>query len=371
MSKPKRNVKKIVLISLLVVVLLGACFTFVGLYAKREMTKPKFTPPDSTLPSARELPTDKDGVLAYVKELYTAAAGSNDVEMNWHTDIKLNNFGEDVSAPLSDADLEIFKFIREHADEDGLIRSMYPKADNVRQAANEGAYAFDVTADQITGFTAERGRHNDNGDIVDDDYYYVTFELDPAVTDTAAIPESDTYKRFTEALGAAFSVSDPAFEATGVRMNVKIARAFDELVSVEITRAYKATAKLTTTPAYAALAPEGTFEVTFPYESTEKIGFKYYGAHFTQSSIATTPGDMKALPARVNVNSAATEDDYTLTFDVSDDGILKIDEDGVMTVLSADKETVMIKMTLEYEGKTYTDELLVYITELEVATENG
>ncbi len=92
--------------------------------------------------------------------------------------------------------------------------------------------------------------------------------------------------------------------------------------------------------------------------------------------MAVKPDDMKSLPADVRVNSAATKEDYKLTFTPSNKQAVSIDADGVMTVsknalsvLCAPDEIVTITMKLEYEGKTYTDELKVYITELEVETD--
>ena len=42
-----------------------------------------------------------------------------------------------------------------------------------------------------------------------------------------------------------------------------------------------------------------------------------------------------------------------------------------MTVHKAPEETATVTMTLEYGGHTYTDELIVYITELELEVENN
>ena len=78
---------------------------------------------------------------------------------------------------------------------------------------------------------------------------------------------------------------------------------------------------------------------------------------------------MKALPASVTVNSEATKDDFKLTFTPSDREAVSIDEDGVMTVNVNGEKTVTVKMTLEYDGHTYTDDLTVYITEKEVSTD--
>ena len=92
--------------------------------------------------------------------------------------------------------------------------------------------------------------------------------------------------------------------------------------------------------------------------------------------MAVKPDDMKSLPADVRVNTAATKDDYKLTFIPSKEGVVSIDADGVMTVskhaieaLVAPDDPITIEMKLDYEGKTYTDTLIVYITELEVETD--
>ncbi|MBQ7638163.1 MAG: hypothetical protein IJS90_04605 [Clostridia bacterium] len=373
MSERKKNRKQGLLIALAVVLLVGTCFTCVGLYAKKELSKPKFTPPDATLDSARDLPESKADVLAYVQELYYAAAASENVEISWHTDAKLKDYDKDIMASVDDKDLEIFKYIREHANDDGKITDMYSKADNVVKAENEGLYKLDITEDQILEFSAERGRTDDKGNYVDDDLYFINFTVDPSVIDAASIPDGEIYKKFAEAFSPAFSVDDVEFEVTGVTMSFKIARAWDELKSLEIKRSYLIKSNLTLTDDYSAMAAEGEkgISAALPYESTEKISFRYYGAHFTGKSIVNNPGDMQALPADVRVKTDASPDEFSLKFDVSEDGVLKIDEDGVMTVLKAVDDPVTITMTLDYNGKTYTDDLLVYITEMEVATENG
>ncbi|MBQ6023165.1 MAG: hypothetical protein IJL25_09565 [Clostridia bacterium] len=379
MSKPKRNVKKIVPVVLAIIILLGACFTFVGVYAKHELNKPKFTLPDATLASKSELPKSKAETVAYVKELYNAAVQADDVEGSWHTDAKLKDYDEGITASLSDADREIIAYIWEHADENDRVKNLYPKESGVLKCGGKGVYRFDVTDAQVLDYTAERGRYNDDNVYIDDDYYFITLNVDPATVDAAAIPQGDTYHGFEEIFAPAFTVESPAFEVKSVTMKFKIARTFDEIVSLEITRDYKIKAQLHLTDAYAGLLASPVEAVELPYQSTEKVSFKYYGAHFTKACIAVNPGDMEALPAAVRVNDASTkaeqsppgENEFYLSFVPSDPEVLKIDGDGVMSVNGASDQPVTVTMTLEYGGHTYTDELTVYITELEVATDNG
>ena len=379
MSTPKRNVKKIVPIVLAIILLMGLCFTCVGLYAKHELTKPKYAMPDATLESKSELPKNKAEALAYVKELYNAAVNADDVEGSWHTDAKLKDYDEGITASLSDADREIVAYIWEHADENDQVKNLYPKADNVLQCVEEGVYRFNVTDADVLDYTAERGRYDDDDKYVDDDYYFITLNVDPASVDAAAISQGEVYGKFAEVLAPAFNVQDPVFEVKSVAMKFKIARAFNEISSLEITRAYKIKARLLLTEAYAGLLASPDETVELPYQATEKVSFKYYGAHFTKTCIVVNPGDMEALPAAVRVNDAATkaeqsppgEGEFRLSFVPSDPDVIKIDDDGVMSVNGTSEQPVTVTMTLEYDGHTYTDELTVYITELEVATENG
>ena len=89
----------------------------------------------------------------------------------------------------------------------------------------------------------------------------------------------------------------------------------------------------------------------------------------SERQMAVQKSDMKALPLDVWVNAETTKDNYKIKFDISQDGILEIDEDGVMTVIGTQKEPVTVTTVLEYAGHTYTDKLIVYATELEVKTD--
>lgn len=371
MSKPMKKSTRRILIAFAIVALLAACFVSVGIYAHYTINKPKFPMPDTTLASARELPGDKAGVFNYVTELYNAAVAADDVEGSWHTDVKLKDYDTPLDAAFSDADKNLIAYIFEHANDDDTLKNIYPKADNVLQCKEKGVFLPDITVNDVLEYTAERGRYNDDGAYLDDDWYYVTLTVDPATVDAAALAESETCLGLTGLLTSAFTAENIKITPEKITYKYKISRPFDQLNSLEITRAYTVEADLLPAEAYASMLADGekTVHVTAPYQSTEKIGFKYYGAHFTQSCVAHMPGDMNALPASVTVNSEATADDYKLTFEPSVDGIVEIDADGVMTVNAMYDEPFTITMTLEYDGHVYSDVLTVYLTELEVETD--
>ena len=369
MSKPMSKVTRRVLIALAIVVLLGACFAAVSVYAKNEMNKERYPRPDGTLPSARELPEGKEDVIAYALELYNKAITADDVEANWHTDPKLKDYAEEKTLPLNGADQEIFYYIWEHAGD--ALKALYPQADRVTESKNKGVFDLNITPDDVTDFTAARGRYNDDGVYVDDDIYFIDLTVSPDTVDASAIPEGEVFRQMKAAFADACDVENAAVKVTGVRMAFRIARAFDQLQSLEITRSYRVDADVILKGEYTALAENGRAHISLPYEATEKIGFDYYGAHFTESAIAVNPGDMNALPASVKVKQEATQEEFTLEFTPSVPDVVKIDADGVMTVLKACDEPLNIHMKLTFNGHVYEDDLTVYITELEVESDAG
>lgn len=387
MSKPMSKTGKRVLIALTIVALVGGCLGGVGIYAHGELTKPKFQLDDPKVVSAREVPKiesvnngteaaplDENAVFDYIHDLYTAAIAADDVETSWHTDVKLKDYSESMTTPFDASDENVIRYILKQAG-DQLKDNVYPKADGVLKSGENGVFQFDLSRAQVTGITAQQGRFNDRNEYIDDEFYYINFEVDPSWVDVGAIPGSETYKKFTEVLSPAMTVHDAKFETQSVRMSFKVARQYDELLSAEITRSYRVKASVSLQGDYAALAPDAAapFEVETPYEATEKISFFYYGAHFNVKWLAVQPDDWQALPARVQVHTDEAQENFRLTYTVSDPKVISIDDDGVMRVekKGVTDEEVTVGIRLEYKGHTYTDELTVYITTLEVQNDES
>lgn len=391
MSKPMSKKGKRALIALVIVVLLACCFTVVGFYARNELSKPKFEEPGPKTTSARETPKilsvqakadgeeiklDESAVFSYMKELYEKAVAADDVEASWHTDVKLKDYSEPMSTPFAEADEKVIAYILKQAG-DQLKDSVYPKEDKLLKSGENGVFKFELDESQVKSITADQGRFNDRNEYIDDEFYYITFEIDPAWVNAEAIPQSETFAKFKEVFSSAFTVNDAQFETRNVKMAFKVARLYDELLSVEITRGYWVKTSISLLGDYAALLPDAAnspVEIELPYEATEKIGFFYYGAHFTQNWLAVQPGDWQALPARVQVHEDESPENFKMTYTVSDPSIMSIDADGVMRVEKKNVQTdenvpVIVSMKLEYDGHVYTDELPVYITEKEVKTD--
>ena len=368
--------KSIALIIIIIILLIGICFATLAVYAKREFNKPKFRiPEEEPVSSMTELPEGKEALVAYVNSLYEKALKADTAEGSWHTDV---NFGGDIITPFAQADQSILTYIKDNAG--GEIASLYPNESEVKMSQAEIAPSVAINAADVTEFTAEQGHTDDNGNVSDDGFYFIRFVIEPKSVDTGAFSESSVYTEAVKKLSEIADITESEFEAEELSYSFKINRITDEISNVDISGKYKIKSILQLKPDFAGLLPAEQdsmiASVELPYNTDQHISFKWYGCRFTQRSMAVKPSDMKALPADIRVNSEATKDDFKLTFTPSVQDAVSIDADGVMTVsknavqvLAGSDEPVIINMKLDYEGKTYSDDLIVYITELEVETD--
>ncbi len=368
--------KSAILIVLAVVVLLGICFATLSIYAKKELHKPRFKlPEEDVIKSASELPQDKEALCAYVNSLYANAQNADNVEGSWHTDINLEG---DIVTPFRQADQAILDYIKDNAA--GEVAALYPNESSVIMSQFKDAPVIRINPADIIDFTAEQGRTDEEGNVSEDGFYFISFTLNPLSVDTDAIIKSDIYKETVKKLTDVADITQSRFNCEEYSCSFKIDRITDEIVNVDVNKNYLIKSSVQLKPEFTGLLPVEQNSlvagVELPYMTSQHISFRWYGCRFTQQSMVVNPGDMKALPADVRVLSEATKDDYKLTFTPSNKEAVSIDDDGVMTVsnnavdtLVAPDEIVTISMKLEYDGKTYTDELKVYITELEVETD--
>ncbi len=366
MSDTKKKRRNIILIVFAVIILLTACFVSVAIYAKKEINKPLFVLPEAERQaSAVKLPEDKAGVCDYAQKVYTEAVFADDSEGSWHTDV---NLGGDMTLPFNSPDNEIISFIRDRSG--GEISGMYEREDNVNMAKAKTRPEIKINEADVLEFTATEGHTDENGNVSDDAFYFIDLVLDPSAADVDNIKESDAYKGVSEKLAAALEIKDITATVKSYTMSFKIDRVYSQLTDASVTKTYEIKATVAPTGDYSGLLPDGQTQadVILPYETVQRIHFNHYCARFTERNIAVKVNDMKALPLNVTVNSEATKDDYKLTFDFSRDGIVEIDEDAVMTVSKASDEPVIITVNLDYDGHSYTDNLTVYITEMEVST---
>ena len=376
MSKPMKKGTKIFLILLIVAVLLAACFISVAIYAKLEFQKERTWLPPVPIPqqaSVTELPDNVHDAYEYVMRLYREAIRSDIAEGSWHTDVDL---GGDVELPFAEADNTLINDIRGEAA--GAIQALYPTVYGVKMSeeAAEEIPVIDLKESDILEYPYDAGSIFNRKGEYRSDTYEIVFKVDPAFEDTAALHESDVYKGVCDALKDAVTVDNADIEVLEVELRFRIDRLTDQLQSVELSRRYNVAATITFTDAYSAMLqdPEQRqITVTLPYKATERISFMWYGLHFMNDFLEQKPDDMVMLPLDVYVNSAAVQgEDFQLEYEISDPETLEIDKDTVLTVNKtndvSDTEGIHVTAILHYDGKDFTDDIIIYVSEKDKTT---
>ncbi len=353
-----KKAKRIIIVILCTIGFIGLCFLCVGIYAKHELSKPVFDFPEITEEkSVSDLPADKDAAYDYVDKLYNTAISADNTEGSWHTDIKAEG---EAALPFSDADNTVFTRVWQSSAE--KLADLCPKAENIKLSEADSIPPLGFERNDVIDFSAEQGRVNDEGETEDDNFYFITLDINPDSFDSDAVTKGEVFKKAADELSSLFSIETAEISACTITAEFKIDRFSDQLISAKITK--KLNAKLDLLSSEKII-----YKAELPYESVQYTEFLHYGLHFNERQIVVKPEDMKALPLEVRVNGETQKDEYSLEFDISKDGVLDIDEDGVMTVCGESEEKVKLTATLRYGGKTYTDELIVYVTLKEVKTD--
>ena len=348
-----------------VLALVGICFACLSIYAKKEINKPKFELPEiGEEQSVSPLPETKEEAFDYVAKLYNGSVTADDVEISFHTDVHTTE-GDKVT-PFTDSDNAVLSRVLETAQ--GALGELYPKSENELVKSAKNIPRLDFTAADITEFTASKGREDENGEIVDEGNYYITLTVNPERLDKKAMLDGEIRKSVEKELSSALKIKSLDIVPEGYAVSFTVSAYNDMLTHAEFKRNVKIKAEVDFTQEYKALDEE-TAQLEIPYETLQSVDLFHYGIHFTERQIAVQKNDMQALPLEVRVNAETTKDEYKLSFETSKDGILEIDPDGVVTVKGTQKEPITVKATLEYDGHTYTDELIVYATEMEVKTD--
>ncbi len=348
-----------------VLALFGICFGCLSIYAKKEISKPKFELPElGEVQPVSALPKSKEEAFDYTYKLFDSCMKADDIELNQHTDVHLTE-GEKVT-PFSDADNETLSRILENSQ--GALGGFYPVSENVLMTKADNVPTLAFTKADVTGFTAVKGYTDEYGEEIDDGNYYITLEINPSAINTKAMLDSEIRKSIEKELEPVLKVSSLDIAPNSYTVSFRIDYKTDSLNWAEIKQNVTLKAAVDFTEDYNALSDK-TAQLEIPYETVHSIDLFHYGLNFTERQLAVQKNDMKALPLDVRVDAETTKKDYKLSFDVSKDGILEIDADGVMEVVGTTEEPVIIKATLEYDGHTYTDEMTVYATELEVKTD--
>lgn len=335
---------------------------------------------NSTVNLESKTPLTRASLADYIYDLTISAKGNDFVKVNSYTDVSVNDENiviTDKSGNVKDKDKNIFAYAKNYFLP--LVDAIYGEDVTGVFGKNTGIkplIEFSSSDTLIGSFSVgqvdENGEKvlNDDGTVVDEEFYYITFEIDGesvlSDTEKATFCVSDLTEKAVEINEKII----PYCEITSVNVipesyfvKAKVNRLTDEIEYIEIQRNYVVKGDYSFK---GDLAVFGEKQIEFPYTVTQRFEYFYAGIDIAESEITLSEGK----EAAVTVN-AVIEDysDYTVRFISSDESIATVDEMGYITAVKNSENSVTITVELEYLGKIFTDECTVYVNDGKEAQE--
>lgn len=324
--------------------------------------------------SKTQLSGETNDLTEYIYDLTKQAENNKFIKVNSYTDVSLDDGSvivTDKNGNSKDNDKNIFIYAKNYfiplVDEiyGDDVTGIFGKNTGIKPLV-EFSSVDNLTSAFSVGQVDGNGENllNDDGTIVDGDFYFITFEIDGnSVIDNK---EKTTFcvEDLTEKIKEIKSEIDKYCAINGVKVtpesfsvNAKVNRFTDKIEYIEIKRNYTVSGDYNFIDSLSAF---GEKNIVFNYSVTHRFEYFYAGVDIAESEITIAEGKESA----VTVN-AVIEDysDYTVRFISSDESIATVDEMGYVKGIKTSEKPVTITVELEYLGETFTDECVVYIND--------
>ena len=315
--------------------------------------------------SKTELKDEKAELAGYIGRLTFKAVGDRFVKANTYTDISVDDSkivaAESAKSLLVYAKNKMLGTVDSYYGEDKT--GAFGKADNALPAVI--LPISDITEHTFSvGQADEEGNpvyDSSTGELVDADYYYISFALDPDSEKAAelfcAYEDEAVADKLVSEISSVCSVRKTSAEPSAFSLKAKVNRITDEIDYIIFEKVYTVKADVNFKD---KLEIFGSDEIEFEYKAEKKFEYSYAGISFAQTAVTIEPGSETAL----SVNAVIEDDsEYKVTFTSSDDSIVTVDEMGYVKGIGASCVPVTVTVTLDYLGHRFTDECTVTVND--------
>ncbi|MBR4287685.1 MAG: Ig-like domain-containing protein [Clostridia bacterium] len=313
-------------------------------------------------------------LIDYLYNLTNEAIGNDFIKVNSFTDVSVDDGNIvvlDKDGNASDRDKNIFAYAKNYFIP--LVDGLY--GDDVTGVFGENTGEKPLLelepSDNLKGsFTVgavdDTGKNllNEDGTIVDGDFYYIDLELDgkyvvnEAEKSTFGVKDlADGIDAINDKIASECKISSVEVTPDKFYIKAKVNRITDEIEYVEIQRNYNVKGDFNFIE---RLSVFGEKEVQFTYCVTQRYEYFYAGIDLLEDEVTVNEKGEVALTV-----SAQLEDysDYTVRFISSDEKVATVDEMGYVTGVKCSDTPVIITVELEYLGKIFTDQCTVYVND--------
>lgn len=324
--------------------------------------------------SKTPLSGETNDLTKYIYDLTKQAENNKFIKVNSYTDVSVDDGSvivTDKNGNSKDNDKNIFTYAKNYfiplVDEvyGDDVTGVFGKNTGLKPLV-EFSSVDNLTSAFSVGQVDENGENllNDDGTVVDGDFYFITFEVDGNTVIDNKEKSTFCVEDLTEKTKEIKTEIDKYCEINGVNVtpesfsvNAKVNRFTDKIEYIEIKRNYMVSGEYNFIDSLSAF---GKKNIVFNYSVTHRFEYFYAGVDISESEITLAEGKESA----VTVN-AVIEDysDYTVRFFSSDESIATVDEMGYVKGVKTSEKPVTITVELEYLGETFTDECIVYVND--------
>lgn len=309
------------------------------------------------------LQNDKDVLTAYIFKLTQNSVGNKFVKADFRTEVGIDDGSVWIDGDSSDTKLFVYlknKVISnidaiygdDFKDTFGTVSEKMPLVDLREMEA--------VSCSFSQGQVDENGTPvlDDEGNLVDADYYFLTFSVDgKAVNDAKsktafyADEELDVEGQMKASLSPDCNITFNETQPLEYVIKAKINRFTDEIVNIEVRRNFNINADL---EFLNNMSVFGKRNVDFKFSATEIYDYKYAGISFASDNFQAEAGDEISLTVNAVIED---ESEYEVKFISSDESVATVDEMGYVQMLK--EAPVVITVELRYLGEIFTDECYI------------
>lgn len=316
--------------------------------------------------SKTQLTADEAVLTEYIKALTAKTQNNPFIKINSQTQVNVDASAITVDGTKDGKDVQLLGFFKDRIL--GTVDSFYGEDFKGTFGSISEMPVVDLQKSGAecrfsVGQTDENGKQllDDDGQLVDDDYYYLTYTVDGSLISDENTKKSyglqdvpDVTELTKNQLQDIAEIDFISVTAGEFRIIAKVNRFTDELSQLTIKRLYDVKADFSFVNEFAVF---GKKSVEFQYCVTESYDYFYAGVSLSQDSITLDVGD----EAQLTVNAVIENDsEYSVKFISSDESKVTVDEMGYVKAVSESENPVKVTVELEYLGEKFCDECFVY-----------
>ena len=313
------------------------------------------------------LENNEDELFWYISAVTRMALDPKDAKVNMSTSVSIDDNTILVDGEQNSKDVALFVYFKNRFldkidalygdDYIGEFGVAYDKMPEIMLSQ------ADARCNMTKGLADEQGNPvlDDNGEVVDKDYYFLSFvnngaKLNEKAEKAYGMKNIPAIKdEVVQILSEECKVNSLEAEPQDFRINAKVNVHNDRLSYVEYKYVYKVTARV---EFINKLAVFGEKEISFDYVVTRRFDYFFSYVEFLTNELYLDVGE----EAQLTVNAVIEDDsEYTVKFISNNEDLVSIDEMGYVKALAESDEPASVVVVLEYLGKEKSDECFVYI----------